>query len=475
MWPGGRTLFCVAFLGLQLLQDTGANPRARNTSSSVGGNAGAPLFLTEYIQGGRIREGQNRSEVPLFKRLAGVKAHSGYITVNASMGSNLFFLYLKAAKDPRGDAPLILWLQGGPGKSSLCGQFLEGGPLGIAADGRLYRRKLTLQEKANIVYLEQPVGSGYSFTRDPRGFARTLDDIADSIEEFLRQFLLLFPENTNRRFYVFGESYGARSAVGIVNRLQTNHKLPLNVSGAILGVPFLGPLLKLFDSSDYLYNTGLLDEEGRQAFAQRFQQIEQAAKVNRTLAAGLLLRTVFNANVEGEPSLYEQLTGYTDHNSALRTKAEPETIKYKEYVTSDAFKKAVHVGLEAQLEAQRLPLFLSLAQSDYFDDVSDTLARVLDSVRVLYYTGQLDTVFPAVNIDRYLKKLKWSGQGELARSERKPWFSASNATTQLGYVTRARNLTYALVLRAGHLASFDQPAALFDLVYNFIHKKKPAV
>ncbi|KAH9363902.1 hypothetical protein HPB48_011210 [Haemaphysalis longicornis] len=413
------------------------------------GNAGAPLFLTEYIQGGRIREGQNRSEVPLFKRLAGVKAHSGYITVNASMGSNLFFLYLKAAKDPRGDAPLILWLQGGPGKSSLCGQFLEGGPLGIAADGRLYRRKLTLQEKANIVYLEQPVGSGYSFTRDPRGFARTLDDIADTIEEFLRQFLLLFPENTNRRFYVFGESYGGS---------------PLNVSGAILGVPFLGPLLKLFDSSDYLYNTGLLDEEGRQAFAQRFQQIEQAAKVNRTLAAGLLLRTVFNANVEGEPSLYEQLTGYTDHNSALRTKAEPETIKYKEYITSDASKRPY-----------TLPLFLSLAQSDYFDDVSDTLARVLDSVRVLYYTGQLDTVFPAVNIDRYLKKLKWSGQGELARSERKPWFSASNATTQLGYVTRARNLTYALVLRAGHLASFDQPAALFDLVYNFIHKKKPAV
>lgn len=474
MSPGCKMLFCVAFFGLQLLQATVANPLATNTSSGARGSAGAPLFLTEYIQAGRIQEGRNKSGVPLFKRIAGVKAHSGYITVNASTGSNLFFLYLKAAKDPRGEAPLILWLQGGPGKSSLCGQFLEGGPVGISSDGRLYRRKLTLQDKANIVYLDQPAGSGYSFTRDPRGFSRTLDDIADSIEEFLRQFLLLFPENKDRRFYVTGESYGARSAVGIVNRLQTNPRLPLRVSGAILGVPFLAPILELFDSSEYLYNTGLLDEEGRQTFSQRFKQIEQAAKVNNTIAAGLLLKTVFNNNIDGEPTLYEQLTGYTDHNSALRTKAEPETIKYKEHISSDAFKMAVHVGLGTQLEAQRLPMFLSLAQNDFFADISDTVARVLDSNRVLFYAGQLDTVFPAVNIDRYLRNLKWSGQQELARSKREPWYSFANASTQLGYVKRTRNLTYALVLRAGHLASFDQPAALFDLVYSFIHKKKYA-
>lgn len=464
----GTLLLCVACLGLQVFLETAGSPqRSRQYQNSVEDDK--PLFLTPYIRNGSIQEGQRRSLVELFKTRIGANTHSGYITVNASTGSHLFFLYIKAKRDLRTDAPLLLWLEGGPGKSALFGQFLEGGPLGIAADGHLYRRQLTLQEEANIVYLDQPVGGGYSFTRDPRGFARTLDDITGSIEEFLRQFLELFPENKNRRFYAIGESYGGRSALGIVNRLRVNGTVPLRVSGAILGVPFVAPLLDQIDSSDYLYNTGLIDGRGQQLFAERFRQIKQVAEVNRTLAAGLLLKTVFNARLDDEPSLYQQLTGYTDHGSVLRTKPEPETLRYEEYVTSDGFKRSIHVAGGVPLETQRLHLGLSLAQGDYFTDISDTVAKVFDSTRVLLYTGQMDTVFPAVNTDRYLRKLNWNGRRELESAERKPWYTFADAHRPAGYVTRARNLTYVLVSLAGHHAAFDEPVALFDLMYRFVH------
>lgn len=468
----GKCLLCLACFTLQLIADAEAN--RTNQSAPLGQRSAddAPLFLTPYIVNGSVGEARRRSEVELFKSHVGAKAHSGFVTVNASTGSNLFFLYVKAEKNGSSDTPLVLWLEGGPGKTALFGQFLESGPLGIGADGQLYRRRPTLQEEADVIYLDQPVGGGYSFTRDRRGFARTLDDIAGSIEEFLRQFLVLFPENRNRRFYAAGESYGARSALGIVNRLQTNRSLPLRVSGAILGVPFVAPLLDLMDSSDYLYSTGLIDARGHQLFTERFQQIKLASKVNRTIAAALLLKTVFNANFDNEPSLYQQLTGYTDHGSVLRSKPEPQTLKFYEYVTSDAFKRAIHVAGAMPLEAQKLALGLNLAQSDYFTDINDTLARVLDSDRVLLYTGQMDTVFPAVNTDRYLRRLKWSGQRDLAEAQRETWYSFADASRPAGYVTRARNLTYALVSRAGHHATFDEPQALFDLMYSFIHGRK---
>lgn len=105
-------------------------------------------------------------------------------------------------------APLLLWLQGGPGKSALFGLFLENGPLGIDAKGKLYRRQTTLRNFANVIYLDQPAGSGFSFTASSRGFAETLEDCSLGIKEFLRQFLIMFPEYKGRNFFAAGESYG---------------------------------------------------------------------------------------------------------------------------------------------------------------------------------------------------------------------------------------------------------------------------
>ncbi|KAK8778514.1 hypothetical protein V5799_020145 [Amblyomma americanum] len=60
------------------------------------------------------------------------------------------------------EKPLLLWLQGGPEKSSLFGQFLENGALGIDASGKLYYRNHTVIKRMNVIYLDQPAGSGYS-------------------------------------------------------------------------------------------------------------------------------------------------------------------------------------------------------------------------------------------------------------------------------------------------------------------------
>uniref|UniRef100_A0A224YYW5 Serine carboxypeptidase n=1 Tax=Rhipicephalus zambeziensis TaxID=60191 RepID=A0A224YYW5_9ACAR len=166
------------------------------------------LFLTPYIKAGQIDLARNLSRVKLFERYIRAETHSGYITIDQWKKSNLFFLHIRALKNP--DAyPLLLWLQGGPGLSSLFGEFLEIGPLGIDGEGRLFERHSSLQRHVNVVYLDQPVGAGYSFTKGLLGYAKDLNDVSGGVLEFLDQFVTMFPEYTNRTFYIGGESYGA--------------------------------------------------------------------------------------------------------------------------------------------------------------------------------------------------------------------------------------------------------------------------
>ncbi|KAH7976558.1 hypothetical protein HPB52_016170 [Rhipicephalus sanguineus] len=60
----------------------------------------------------------------------------------------------------------------------------------------------------STIYLDLPVGAGFSFTENEDAYPKTLEDISSSVMEFLRQFMLLFPEYVCRDFYVAGESYG---------------------------------------------------------------------------------------------------------------------------------------------------------------------------------------------------------------------------------------------------------------------------
>ncbi|KAL3184579.1 hypothetical protein MRX96_031654 [Rhipicephalus microplus] len=197
-----RVLAAVALTAILL---TGAN----GTKKEDDGNYES-LYLSPYIKAGQIDVARNLSRVKLFEHHIEAETHSGYITIDSWKKSNLFFLHIRALpitvpsrKIP--DAyPLLLWLQGGPGLSSLFGEFLEIGPLGIDGKGRLFKRQSSLQRHVNVVYLDQPVGAGYSFTKGLLGYAKDLNDVSSGVLEFLDQFVTMFPEYRNRTFYVGG-------------------------------------------------------------------------------------------------------------------------------------------------------------------------------------------------------------------------------------------------------------------------------
>ncbi|XP_077547854.1 venom serine carboxypeptidase-like [Haemaphysalis longicornis] len=338
---------------------------------------------------------------------AGVEAHSGYITVQNR--SHMFFLFLKAPENIT-NAPLILWLQGGPGKSGLFGQFLENGPLGIDAQGELYNRSCSFQSFSNVLYVDYPAGGGFSVIENASVLSRSLMNVTNDLHSFLEQFYMLFQETYSLPLYIAGESYGARAAISLAQQLRTHitqaqkeegcqndqqkwKTHPLR--GVILLSGFYVPLSdSVLKSEKYLYQLGMVDSQGRDQLAHNFELIRNLSQKNTTAALLLLAQTAMNMNVGRTKSLFSNLTGYSHQGSVLHPSFPQEVGRYINYVNMTKFKEALHIWPNTTLDRYRLALSFMLAPNDFFNDVTPILTSVLDSEKVLMINGQMDDVFP---------------------------------------------------------------------------------
>ena len=108
------------------------------------------------------------------------------------------------------EAPVVIWLQGGPGGSSMFGLLEIHGPIQAVYDEDGITRGVlnpyTFAKKANMLYIDNPVGAGYSYS-DPNGLPTTQEDVARDLYECLIQWFTMFPEYQPNEFYAFGESY----------------------------------------------------------------------------------------------------------------------------------------------------------------------------------------------------------------------------------------------------------------------------
>ena len=110
-----------------------------------------PLLLTPYLNLGQVEKAQRLSRV---KDPGIPPSHAGFLTVNESLGHHLFFWYFPSQQDS--SAPLLIWLNGGPGVSSMLGLFWENGPIMLGK-----RKNITWVGPFSMLYIDQPVGTGY--------------------------------------------------------------------------------------------------------------------------------------------------------------------------------------------------------------------------------------------------------------------------------------------------------------------------
>ncbi|KAL8323934.1 hypothetical protein RB597_008792 [Gaeumannomyces tritici] len=79
---------------------------------------------------------------------------------------NMFYWFFEARSNPT-SAPLAMWLNGGPGCSSMIGLFQENGPCHFPDGARQpVVNPNSWNTFANMLYVDQPIGTGFSYGSD---------------------------------------------------------------------------------------------------------------------------------------------------------------------------------------------------------------------------------------------------------------------------------------------------------------------
>ncbi|EMD68990.1 hypothetical protein COCSADRAFT_155224 [Bipolaris sorokiniana ND90Pr] len=130
--------------------------------------AGLKVLESRFGDGVKITYKENK----LCETTPDVKSYSGYVylppgTADLGQGQdypiNTFFWFFEARDDPA-NAPLTIWLNGGPGSSSMYGLLEENGPCYANPDSNSTRpAEWSWNRASNMLYLDQPVQVGFSY------------------------------------------------------------------------------------------------------------------------------------------------------------------------------------------------------------------------------------------------------------------------------------------------------------------------
>ncbi|XP_026818058.1 venom serine carboxypeptidase-like isoform X1 [Rhopalosiphum maidis] len=444
-----------------------ASCRTATAMPSDGGSGDGPLYLTPLIQAGRIDEARAASKVKPLK--AAIESYSGYLTVDKAHGSNMFFWFFPAMSGAK-DAPVMLWLQGGPGASSLYAVFDEHGPFSVAKSHGLKLRNHTWVATHSMLYLDNPVGTGYSFTGDEAGYSANQTSVGLNAYDALVQFFTLFHEYQHNDFYVTGESYAGKYVPAVSYAIHLNNpgaKVKINLKGLAIGNGMVDPINQLI-YSEYLYQHGFVDDYGKQEL-NKLENLARAQILNEDFqgAFDTFDKLVLNGGVYPYPSLFQNLTGMRYNFNMLWDQDPTPYGDWEKYVQEPFMREALHVGQQPFNNGTTVEHHL---ENDMMQSVAPWLAALLDAgqYRVLVYSGQLDIIVPYRGTMNMVKSLKWSGSDRLQNATRTIWrVGHENATFVAGYATTVDPLTVLLVRDAGHMVPADQPIWGLDMINRF--------
>ncbi|GLB41836.1 putative peptidase S10 family protein [Lyophyllum shimeji] len=113
---------------------------------------------------------------------------------------------LTAPAKSNNNDPWGIWLNGGPGSSSMYGLLFENGPIRIQPDYQITSNPYSWNKLADYFWVDQPVGVGYS-TADANGYVADEDQVGADFMGFLANLVKVFPSLATRPLHLTGESY----------------------------------------------------------------------------------------------------------------------------------------------------------------------------------------------------------------------------------------------------------------------------
>ncbi|ESQ35305.1 hypothetical protein EUTSA_v10007602mg [Eutrema salsugineum] len=397
---------------------------------------------------------------PLFPDEA-LPTKSGYLPVKHAPGSSMFYTFYEAQRPTTttlADTPLLVWLQGGPGCSSMIGNFYELGPWRVVSQAtELERNPGAWNRLFGLLFVDNPIGVGFSIAASKQDIPRNQRQVAEHLYEALVEFTEQNPGFEHRPVYFTGESYAGKyvPAIGYyILKEKPNGKV--NLKGLAIGNGLTDPVIQIRTHAVNVYYSGLVNAKQR-------EELEKAQETSVALVKAQKWREAADARTE-LLKLVANMTGLaTLYNTA-------RSIPYRTDLV---------VELMNQRETKQV---LGVSETVRFEECSDEVEEVLREdvmksvkfmveyalgrTKVLLYQGMLDLRDGVVSTEEWMKTMNWSGIGMFSTAERLVWKDGDGDIA--GYVQRWGNLTHVVVSGAGHFVPTDKAVNSRDMIEGWV-------
>lgn len=459
------------------------------------------------------------SDLPGLTFKPAFKQYSGYL--NGTEGRKLHYWFIESERSVSDD-PLVLWLNGGPGCSSLLGLLTEQGPYRINRTDptQLLLNEFRWNKVANVLFLEAPAGVGFSYRENSEDYETNDDQTAKDNHQAIRSFFEKFPEFKSNPFFVTGESYAGIYVPTL--SVQILRKSPdINLQGFAIGNGYLdqsmlGDSLILFGYFHGVYGrtvwsnlikscckipgsngtasfldpslpngckfTGNKDRSCRTAV----DSAAAAIKSNDLNIYNLYKKCDFpEEEIARRNSVHDRLYAnavpvisreHFDRRLLLKSlgqKLTPQVLNaikdtppciddsyIGKYVNQDSVRSALHIPSHIKNWESCSADVESTYQNQYTTMKPLVLELVRAGKRGLIYSGDVDMACNFLGDEWFVDDL-----GLNLVTDYKEWHLQNQVA---GYVKHFDNLVYATVKGSGHMVPEDKPAAALALIVGYL-------
>ncbi|KAK9049087.1 hypothetical protein SSX86_031946 [Deinandra increscens subsp. villosa] len=420
----------------------------------------------------------------------GFRQYAGYIDVDLKAGRSLFYYFVEAD----GDAdrkPLSLWLNGGPGCSSMGGgAFTELGPFFPLGNGRGLRKNTQSWNKAsNLLFVESPAGVGWSYSNTTSDYTTGDSKTAKDMRTFLIKWYKKFPSFESRELYLTGESYAGhyipQLAIALLDHNEHSTDLKFNIKGLAIGNPLLNLEHDVPAVYEYYWSHGMIsDEIGLTLMSDcNFEDYTFASTHNESTACNdaisqannivseyineydVILDVCYPSIVEQELLLKKTVTKMSNGVDVCMS------LERRFYFNLPEVQHALHAN------RTKLPYSWSMCSGflDYNEDdgninIVPLLKRIIKKrIRVWIFSGDQDSVVPLLGSRTIVRELAH----DLEFNVTVPYGAWFHKDQVGGWVTEYGNLlTFATVRGAAHMVPYAQPSRALRMFTSFIRGSK---
>ncbi|KFK44961.1 hypothetical protein AALP_AA1G326100 [Arabis alpina] len=366
--------------------------------------------------------------------------------------------------------PLLIWLSGGPFCTAFSALAFEIGPLSFKTEGyngglpSLVSTSYSWTKEASIIFLDQPVGVGYSYSTTPLSEKPSDTGEVKQTYEFLQKWLVEYPEFASNPLYFGGDSYAGVVVPAIVQHIsignEHGYKPLINLKGYVLGNPGTDSESDSNYRIPYAHGMGLISDELYESLKRRCKG--EYLQIDPTNTQCLKLMEYYNKCVSriNEKFILTQLCDFASPNPFS-----------KEHNGRRDLKEVVHSNLS-------LPSFSDCYTYRYLlatnwandEDVRRALHVVKGSIgkwvmcgNDLAYENNIKSSVPYHRNNSIKGSLNYS-----IIDEWRPWLVKNQV---MGYTrTYANNMTFATIKGGGHTVEY-KPEESFMMFQRWIRGK----